>query len=179
MRIDTAYLNMHQTLIANNELTFTEPLVGTAAIRAGASQGLPGAPGGAIVTGNRIVYTASPAAPAPAPTATAPAASSSEAIAIELVEGDFNTHAHSKAIRNSVSGPFDVGIALVSASANSGIIPVFEVAGNRFWGLAASARLLKVERDGEQASAPTVRWDAAQTRNGRATDLARALAGGA
>ena len=167
VRIDTVFLNMHRTRIANNELVFPHPLPAVAAIRAGASQGLPDAPGGAIVENNRIVYEPSAAA------------GQGRAAAIEILEGDFNTSARSEVRGNVISGPFATGIILVSASGNIGIVPAFDISGNRFEGLLPSARLLVIKREGEHASAPTVNWDARQTRNGVATALNRALEPGA
>jgi len=164
--IDTFFVNMHRTRIADNQLTFSEPLPSVPAIRVGGSQGLPGARGEAIVAGNRIRYTVPPAA----------AEAAGDPVAIAIVENDYNASATSRVTGNEVSGPFAVGIALVNASGNAGIIPAFEIAGNRFEDLARSARLLSVGREG-QASAPAIRWDAAQTSNGRAIGLDRALGG--
>ena len=163
VRIDTVFLNMHRTRVADNELTFTVPLPSQeAAIRAGASQGLPGQIGQAIVDNNTIRY------------AVQPQRASGDAVAIEMVENDYNANAASQVTGNSVSGPFAVGISLVNASGNPGVVPAFEISGNRFEGLAATARLLSVSREG-QASEPGVRWDASQMHDGRAVDLARAL----
>jgi len=165
VRIDTVFLNMHRTRIADNELVFPHPLPSVAAISAGASQGLPDAPGGAIVENNRIVYEASAAA----------ASAVGAAVGIKILEGDFNTNAHSQVKGNLLSGPFATGIALVSASSNVGIVPMFDVSGNRFEGLLPSAPLLSIKREGEYASAPAVNWDAGQTRDGVATKLSQAL----
>ena len=167
VRIDTVFLNMHHTRIADNDLTFAEPLPSVAAIRAGGSQSLPGSQGGAVVANNRIRYTVSAAA----------ASAAGEPMAIEIVENDYNASATSRVIANIVSGPFAVGISLVNASGNAKVVPAFEIAGNRFEDLAPWARLLSVGREGQQASGPTVRWDAAQTLNGRSVGLARALEG--
>jgi len=168
VRIDTFFLNMHRTRIADNELVFPRPLPSVPAIRAGGSQSLPGAVGSAVVENNRIRYTAPRAA-------AAAAAAAGESVAIEIVENDFNASATSTVSGNIVSGPFAVGIALVNASGNAGVVPAFEVSGNRFEGLAPSARLLSVRQQTDQAQAPTVRWDDAQTRDGRAVGRAQAL----
>jgi len=165
VRIDTASLNMHHTRIADNELVFATPLPTIAAIRAGGSQSLPGAIGSAMVVDNRIRYTAPPRE----------AAAAGEPIAIEIVENDYNGAASSKVTGNIISGAFAVGIALVNASGNAVIVPAFEIAGNRFEDLAPSARLLRIGQ-GEQASAPAVRWDGTQTLDGRAVGRDRALA---
>lgn len=165
VRIDTFFLNMHHTRIADNDLTFDKPLPAVAAIRAGGSQTLPGAIGSATVANNRIRYTVAPRE----------AEAASDPVAIEIVENDFNASATSSIIDNVVSGPFAVGIALVNASDNAVVVPVFEVSGNRFEQLAPSARLLSVRRKNDQAQAPVVRWDPAQMRDGKAIGLGHAL----
>jgi hypothetical protein len=161
VRIDTAFLNMHRTRIENNELTFPHPLPSVAAIRAGGSQSLPGAPGGAIVANNRILYTAN--------------SSAGEPVAIEIVENDYNAAASCRVSGNVVSGAFATGIAIVSASGNPGIAPAFEIAGNEFDDLLPAAPVLRIERAGA-SGAPAVRWGAGQTRNGAALDLTKAVA---
>jgi len=165
VRIDTVFLNMHRTVIADNELTFPLPLSSAAAIRAGSSQGTPDVPGGATVANNRIHYAV----------AAREAASADAPVAIEMVENDYNSNATSTVVGNVISGPFALGIVLVNASANAGIVPLFEISGNRFEGLARSAELLRVDLQGEQARAPAVRWDERQTRDGKAVGQVRAL----
>jgi hypothetical protein len=165
VRIDTAFFNMHRTSIVNNTLIFPYLLPSVAAIRAGSSRRVDGdpstPPGGAVVQGNRIRYTAG--------------LSSTNPVAIEIYEDDYNSAAASEIVGNVVEGPFARGIVVVNATLNSGITPTFEIAGNNFSGLPRAARLLSVTRKGAQAPRPNVRWDANQARDGKATALDAAL----
>lgn len=165
VRIDTAFSNMRQTRITNNTLTFPVPLSGAAAIRVGGSKTITGeaqlTPGTALVENNYILYTAP--------------AKSGRAIAIQLREDDFNSTAVSRAIGNVISGPFTVGVSVINATGNGAIVPSFVIAGNRFSGLARSARLLTVAQEGPVAKRPNVRWDDHQTLDGTAMSLSRAL----
>jgi hypothetical protein len=164
VRIDTAFFNMHRTSIVNNTLTFPYPLSSIAAIRVGLSHSVIGdesaRPGGASVQGNRIRYTAT---------------SPNRATAIELYEDDFNSSPTSSAIGNTVEGPFNVGISVINASGNAGVVPTFKIAGNTVRGLRAEARMFALSKKGENASQPAVQWAAGQTRDGQALTLDAAL----
>lgn len=164
VRIDTAFSNMHLTRITGNDLSFPYPLGAVAAIRAGASKGLITAAGvvagSAIVQGNRITYTAVP---------------TGRETAILLREDDFNSTATSHVADNTVSGPFATGISIINATANIGIVPVFEIKGNRFDRSAPATRLLAIGQEGPHAKRPFARWNDGQTRNGRGLTMAEAL----
>lgn len=166
VRVDVAHSNMHRTTIARNTLDFPYPLGALAAISAGSSKSLQGAPvvvpGGVVIEDNVIRYTAAPAA-------------GDAATAIMLREDDFNSSADDQVRRNRISGPFTTGVMLVNASANMGVVPGFTLTGNRFEKLAPGAALLSVQREGKVAVRPLLRWDAQQTRDGRAVPLAQAL----
>lgn len=166
VRIDVAHSNMHKTVISGNTLDLPFPLRGKAAITAGASKSLQKAPtvipGGVIVENNIIRYTAQPAG-------------SDGDAAILLREDDFNSSAVDRLRGNRVSGHFATGVALISASPNAGVVPSFTITGNRFSGLAPTARLLSIEREAPTSQQPTIRWDDTQTRDGAAVPLARAL----
>lgn len=162
-RIDTAFSNMRDTRIADNSLTFPIALDAAAAIRAGASKTVTGTaspPGGVVITNNRIRYTV--------------ATGSGQAIAIQLREDDFNSAAIDRIADNIISGPFAVGISVINATGNIGMVPRFDISGNRFDHLAGSARLLSIAQEGKVARRPDVRWDS-QTRDGVAVSMARAL----
>jgi hypothetical protein len=165
VRIDTVFLNMHRTRILENTLSFPYPLPSVPAIRAGASQGIMKngkvIPGGAFVENNRIHYTAPTSLGAP--------------IAIEIYEGDFNLSAASEVIGNTINGPFAVGVSVINATGNAGVIPSFDIRGNRFSSLAPKAKLLAVTQKGPHARRPTVHWDDAQTRDGRTVPMRAAL----
>lgn len=165
VRIDLAFFNMHRTRIAGNTLTFRYPLPSVSAIRAGSSKALTvggtAVAGGVVIEGNRITYAAHAAPGSP--------------VAIQVREDDFNSNATGRIAGNVVSGPFAAGVSVINATSNAGIVPSFEIQGNRFDGLAARARLLAVTREGPHARLPTVRWDDTQNRNGKATTLQDAL----
>lgn len=158
VRIDTAYHNMHRTIIAGNTLEFPYPLPSVAAIRAGASKTL-STPNG-VVAGSTLIENNRIRLQAGAQPGTKP-------IAIQLREDDFNGSATGIIRRNTVSGAFATGIALSNATANIGILPIFEINANQFDGMPTSARTLSVTHEGSQARRPTVRWSPNQTRNSR------------
>jgi hypothetical protein len=165
VRIDLAYHNMHSTRIVGNDLSFPHPLHDVAAIRAGASKATGTSTGkeagSVLIDGNRIRYTAQ--------------RRGEKAVAIAVREDDFNGEARDVVRRNSISGPFDIGISIVNASPNLGIVPRFAIAGNRFVGLAPSSPLLVVSREGGVAAHPAIAWDRTQTSNGKAASLPTAL----
>jgi len=165
VRVDTAHMNMHRTVICNNRIVFPYSLSAGAAIRAGSSkvQMISGirTPGTVLIEENHIVCRG----PVPAGAAT---------MAIEVVENDHNSAAAGRIAGNIVSGPFAVAISIVNASDNGGIVPSFTIERNRFDRLASSARVLNVLREGGAVQPPTVQWDSTQTRNGRAISLIQA-----
>jgi hypothetical protein len=165
VRVDTAHFNMHRTTISNNILNFPHSIASSAAIRVGASKMLAEAPratpGGALVEGNQIRYTAG-------------GASTDAPVAIEVYEDDFNSASVDRISGNTISGPFAVAISAVSASGNAGVVPKVDIAGNRFEGLRSGARILTVAQKGHAARAPMIRWEASQTLDGSALSEARA-----
>lgn len=165
VRIDTAFHNMHRTVVTGNTLDFPYPIGATAAITVGGSKMLERSaaprPGSTLVENNVIRYAGT--------------ARSGTAIAVR--EDDFNGSPTGIIRANQISGPFAVGMRLINASQNAGIRPAFDVAGNRFDRVDASARLLAVERGDPKANDPTVHWDGSQTRNGRSVAMGAALLG--
>ncbi len=160
VRIDTAFFNMHRTRITGNDLRFDYPLGPVVAIRAGGSKGLGTVAGSAIVEGNRIIYTA---------------AGTGRETAIQIREDDFNYSAISQIVYNTVSGPFATGISVINATANIGIVPVFEIKGNHFDRAAPSTRMLAIRQEGQRAKRPDLRWGDGQTKNGQVLSMDRAL----
>lgn len=165
VRIDVAHSNMHRTNIVGNTLDLPYPLGRFAAITAGSSKSLQGAPqlvpGSVMIADNRIRYSAKSA--------------TDGAMAILVREDDFNSSAVDQVSGNQINGPFATGISVVNASANVGVTPRFAIIGNHFDGMATRARLLEIKKQGVSASKPIVQWDAAQTRDGRAVPLVNAL----
>lgn len=148
-----------------NTLDLPYPLGKLAAITAGSSKSLQGAPqlvpGSVMIADNRIRYSAKSA--------------TDGAMAILVREDDFNSSAVDQVSGNQINGPFATGISVVNASANVGVTPRFAIIGNHFDGMATRARLLEIKKQGVSASKPIVQWDAAQTRDGRAVPLVNAL----
>lgn len=165
VRIDVAHSNMHRTSIIDNVLDLPYPLDKLAAITAGSSKSLQGAPqlvpGSVVIKGNVIRYQAT--------------SDLGNATAILLREDDFNSSAVDQIRDNRITGPFATGISVVNASANIGVTPRFDIAGNCFADMAPQGRVLEVKQEGAQASKPTLRWDPAQRRDGRAVSLNAAL----
>lgn len=165
VRLDLAHHNMHRTRVVGNILTFPYPLPSVAAIRAGASKTIDtpsGRIGGAaVIERNEIRYTAT-------------SAGGAKPIAIELHEDDFNASAEDRIVSNTVTGPFTTAVSLISASANPGIRPRFDVVANQFDGIAAGP-LLRISRGIKGAADPEVRWDERQTRDGRVSLMRDAL----
>lgn len=166
VRIDTAFLNMHRTVISGNTLDFPYPLPSVAAIRAGWSIRLqtpgPTIAGSVLIEDNHITLFGG-GQPGAKP------------IAIQLLEADFNSTATDVIRGNKIHGPFAVALALANGTANAGIVPRFEVESNRFEKLAPNARTLLVSREGPNAQAPSVRWGAGQTRDGQSLVPAEVL----
>jgi hypothetical protein len=165
VRVDTAHMNMHRTVICDNQITFPYTLPPGAAIRAGSSkvQTVSGvrAPGTVVIEGNHIVYHGLSRA-------------STATIAIEVIEDDYNSSAIDRIVDNTVSGSFAVAISLINASKNAGVIPSFTVERNRFVRLAPSAKVLDVVSKGGALKPPAVLWDDTQARDGRTINLSRA-----
>lgn len=161
VRIDLAFHNMHRTQVLNNQLVFPYFLSGVAAIRVGSSKALLTpkgvVAGSTVVMGNRIAYISRTAPDGPT--------------AISVREDDFNASATGRVADNVVSGAFATGIAVENASANVGIVPSFDLIGNRFTGLPHSTVLLSVRRGADRSHEPEVRWDITQTREGRTVGL--------
>ena len=165
VRIDTAYMNMHRTVIRNNKIVFPYALPAGSAIRAGSSkaQTLSGVrtPGSVVIEGNHITYRGSLQPKAPV-------------VAIEVMEDDYNSAATDIIAGNTVLGSFAVAILIINASSNAGVIPSFNIERNRFVGLSASAKVLSALTKGGALRRPAVRWGGAQDRNGRPINLSMA-----
>ena len=140
VRIDTAFHNMHRTVIRNNRLVFPRVTVPFTAIRAGHSKSRPPthASGGAIISGNNIDFGIDrlksegqiPNRPS--------------IIAIELIEDDFNSSPVSVVENNHVHGDFGTFLIFKNASRNNGITPQLSLTGNVLPDEFSTERFLKL-----------------------------------